>query len=264
MKGVERWKLFQCIQHYFNRFISTLFQQYYFNKYEFQRISTYLFQLISTIFQHLFQRIYRMKTVERRNLFQHYFNIFNPPGSLMRAPGAGGARWGGCGRRADAAVAATVTARARCGGRCGGAARPRSRPRASQDVAGGGGGDDTRRPGGGGAGEPIMGGAGGSARACMRACGKSGQRGLGLRAPAEAASRRMVQRSRRPRLVEGGAGSPEAAPARRPPRRRRGRRGAATRALARRARSIPDPRRQRPGGRAIGQAKIGEDTNRRR
>jgi hypothetical protein len=84
MKGVERWKLFQCIQHYFNRFISTLFQQYYFNKYEFQRISTYLFQLISTIFQHLFQRIYRMKTVERRNLFQHYFNIFNPPGSLMQ------------------------------------------------------------------------------------------------------------------------------------------------------------------------------------
>jgi hypothetical protein len=53
------------------------------------------------------------------------------------APGAGGARWGGCGRRADAAVAATVTARTRCGGRCGGAARPRSRPRASQDVAGG-------------------------------------------------------------------------------------------------------------------------------
>ncbi len=43
MKGVERWKLFQCIQHYFNRFISTLFQQYYFNKYEFQCISTYLF-----------------------------------------------------------------------------------------------------------------------------------------------------------------------------------------------------------------------------
>ena len=129
----------------------------------------------------------------------------------------------------------------------------------SQDVAGGGGGDDTRRPGGGGAGEPIMGGAGGSARAFMRACGKSGQRGLGLRAPAEAASRRMVQRSRRPRLVEGGAGSPEGAPAaaRHPPRRarrRRGRRGAATRALARRARSIPDPRRQRPGGRAIGQS----------
>ena len=84
MKGIERWKLFQCIQHYFNSFISTLFQQYYFNKYEFQRISTYLFQLISTIFQHLFQRIYRMKTVERRNLFQHYFNIFNPPGSLMQ------------------------------------------------------------------------------------------------------------------------------------------------------------------------------------
>jgi hypothetical protein len=90
--------------------------------------------------------------------------------------------------------------------------------------------------------------------------------GLGLRAPAEAASRRMVQRSRRPRLVEEGAGSPEGAPARRPPRRarrRRGRRGATTRALARRARSIPDPRRHRPGGRAIGQAKIGEDSNRR-
>ena len=83
-----------------------------------------------------------------------------------------------------------------------------------------------------------MGGAGGSARACMRACGNSGQSGLGLRAPAEAASRRMVQRSRRPRLVEGGAGSPEGAPARHPlrrARRRRGRRGAATRALARRA-----------------------------
>ena len=164
-----------------------------------------------------------------------------------------------CGRRADAAVAATVTARSRCGGRGGGAARPRSQPRASPDVAGGGGGADTRRPGGGGEGEPIMGGAGGSARACMRACGKSGQRGLGLRAPAEAASRRMVQRSRQPRLVEGKAGSPEGAPAaaRHPPRRarrRRGRRGAVTRALERRARSIPDPRRQRPGGRAIGQS----------
>ncbi len=39
--------------------------------------------------------------------------------------------------------------------------------------------------------------------------------------------------------------------------------GAVTRALAQRAQSIPYPRRQRPGERAIGEAKMGVDTNRR-
>ena len=73
----------KTISMYFNIISTVLFQLLLFVKYEFQRISTDLFQHISTVFQLLLQHIYRIKDVERRNLFQHYFNIFNLPGSLM-------------------------------------------------------------------------------------------------------------------------------------------------------------------------------------